>query len=323
MLTLFTGGPGAGKTAALVEMLLTIDATRPIFNDGLEGLKLPGRDVHPFDATNWPEEVPDGAIVVIDEAQRVWRPRGPASKVPAHVSEMETHRHRGLDFFVTTQAPRLIDANIRSLVGRHVHLRDVGWLGRHAYEWPECNESLGWKTCVNKRKYKLPVKAFAHYVSSSLHTKPIRTVPRAMIWGAFVVLVAVVLSFLAFRIFTGHVSKPDVSPASLAFAAAPAAASGSVRIDDRVDWVPRVSSRPESAPAFDHVRQVVVMPSIVGCAEFRGVARCYTQQGTDAGIPDAEARELLNRPRFDPYTLPVQQAGGTPLSAPKSSPAAF
>jgi len=197
MITVFTGSPGAGKTASLVDFLSKLPGDRPLFVDGLDGWTLPHTVV---DANNWHAELPDGAILVIDEVQRVWRPRGAGAKVPESVSQLETHRHRGIDVFVTTQAPRLMDSNVRVLVGRHVHIRDVGVLGRYWYEWPECNDAMAWKTCINKKRISLPKKAFALYKSASLHTVPVRGIPRAIFVGLIALMIFAVLAYGVYKI---------------------------------------------------------------------------------------------------------------------------
>ena len=39
-----------------------------------------------------------GAIIVVDECQRIFRPRPKRFESTDYVSELETHRQRGLDF---------------------------------------------------------------------------------------------------------------------------------------------------------------------------------------------------------------------------------
>jgi len=318
MLTLFTGMPGAGKTAALVDLLRKLDGSRPLYADGLNGLKL---DHQPVDATKWHEEVPDGAILVIDEVQRIWRPRGPGAKVPDAVQMLETHRHRGIDIYVTTQNPRLLDANVRGLVGRHVHIRDTGWLGRHWYEWPECNDAMNWKTCPVKMKYKLPKAAFDLYKSASEHTKPVRRTPPALYLSIAAILAAVVGVVMVMRTLAGKAGgdeKPVVASSiegkrdasSILGGSAAGPGPGLRVVDDRVDWIPRVSFRPESAPAYDDVRKVSAMPIITGCVQSGGRAKCFTQQGTDAGLTDQEAAAWLREGgRFNPYAVEMRGQG--------------
>lgn len=181
MITLITGAPGAGKSAALVSLLLELSKERQIYVNGIPDLKIPHLPLE--NPASWPDTVPDGSIIVIDEVQNAWRPRGPGTKVPPDVQALETHRHRGLDFYIITQGPNLVDTNVRALVGRHIHLRDVGVLGRWWYEWPECADNCrtGWKNAPLKKRYKLPKKAFDLYKSSSLHVKPLRSFPMMLI----------------------------------------------------------------------------------------------------------------------------------------------
>lgn len=311
MITLFTGTPGAGKTAAMVDYLSKLAGDRPVYVDGLNGLTLPHT---PCDASKWHHELPEGAILVIDEVQRVWRPRGSGSKVPDEVAALETHRHRGIDVLLTTQAPTLLDANVRNLVGRHVHIRDTGILGRYWYEWPEISTSMSWKTCVNKRSYKLPKKAFSLYKSSSLHTEPVRGIPRAIYYGAAVFVVLAVLLFMVYKIIGKgqNGGNPDVHPLPVSQNVQTVShipSKPGSTIDDRVDFIPRVSSKPESAPAYDHLRQIVAMPVVVGGVCVGSSCKCITQQGTNSGLSSAECKAWMENVPFDNYRRPPEING--------------
>jgi len=324
MITLFTGMPGAGKTAAMVDLLASLTGDRPIFvhydpskkkrpNQVLlhESLKL---DHQPCLAENWHLEVPDGAILVIDEVQDVWRPRGSTSRVPDAVQALETHRHGAVDIYMTTQAPRLVDSNVRGLVNRHVHIRDTGWLGRHWYEWPECNESLAWKTCPVKKSYKLPKRAFDLYQSATEHNKSIRMVPAALYWAISFVVFALVAGVMAYRTF----SKPIETPAAAAAPSLPGnvvaneSPPDQTAVYDYAAFIPRVSSKPESAPAYDALRTVAAMPLVSGGACMGQKCKCYTQQGTDAGLSFRECRQWIDSRPFNPYLDP--SASGTVLA---------
>jgi zona occludens toxin len=342
MLTLFTGAPGAGKTALMVDELARLFKGRPIFAHGLEGLTIPHTDLSLEDVQKWHEIVPEGGVLVIDEAQRVWRPRGPGQKVPDHVAELETHRHRGIDVLITTQGPHLIDKNVRALVGRHVHLRDVGVLGRRLYEWSECSENLAWRSATISKAYKLPKRAFALYKSSSLHVKPVRTFPLMLAVAAASVVGLGVVGWMAWGIVF------DRGPASSGGAASAqsGASKGSQSVGSRaprlaphsaqslvIEASPRLDSRPETAPRFDALRVVVRMPRIMGgfCAADLG-CRCYIQDGLRAPISAAACAEWIRDPQFDPYYLPsppLADGGGsarfqpshtTPREPPTSTP---
>lgn len=322
MITLITGVPGSGKTAGALDLILKEYGDRPLFVDGLNGLKL---EHVPIDVMDWPAQVPDGAVVVVDEVQRKWRPRGPGGKVPDSVAALETHRHRGIDFVIITQNPRLVDTNVRALVGRHVHIRSTGFLGRWAYEWPECNTELSWAKCQNKRRYKLPKKVFDLYTSASLHTKPVHKIPLTMFFLAAVVLGLLAVGFWFYRGQKKAEAPPlPVSQGSpFTGATPPPAPSKPAFIDDRVDFLPRVSDVPESAPAYDGLRHLVNMPTVSGGVCKNGQCKCYTQQGTPAGLTSEACKKWMDAPPFDHYTVKPPStvaASGSPSVNTQSAP---
>ncbi|MFC7207767.1 zonular occludens toxin domain-containing protein [Comamonas endophytica] len=179
---------------------------RQLYVNGIPDLQIQHEPL--AEPEKWPEVVPDGSVIIIDEVQRVWRPRGPGQKVPDHVAMLETHRHRGLDFYIITQGPNLVDSNVRALVGRHVHLRDLGILGRWWYEWPECADNCrtSWKNAPIKKRYRLPKRIFGQYKSASIHVKPVRSVP----WMLAVMVVALLtvggMSWVAYNAITDRMN---------------------------------------------------------------------------------------------------------------------
>lgn len=330
MITLITGAPGAGKSAALVDLLREIAAKgRPVYVDGIPKLKIPHEVI---EAAQWAEVVPDGAVVVIDEVQRVWRPTGPGQRVPGDIAALETHRHRGLDFFIVTQHPKLVHANVRNLVGRHIHLRDVGVLGRFWYEWPEAADPGTWRSAPFKKRYRLPRSAFSLYESASEHIKPSRSFPRVLlVLGVAVVGVGVlgwkvygsVTARLAPAAAAAGASAPAAGPVGKTASVAPAPASETAELLRQ--FVPRLSHRPETAPAYDALRVVVAMPLVVGGYCQGAVCRCQTQQGTDAGIGVEACRAWIANPPFNPYRAPEPAVQSTPAAttnalAPQQAP---
>lgn len=315
MITIITGTPGAGKTALAVDLLLREYADRPLFVDNLNGLKI---EHHAIDVMQWHTEVPDGSLILCDEIQRKWRPRGPGSKVPESISALETHRHRGIDFILITQNVKLIDSNVRALVGRHLHIRDTGWMGRWLYEFSECDTNNSWKRCENKRRYTLPKHVFDKYTSASMHMKPVRNRPILLY---ILCIAAMALLYMLWTLYGKFNDKPSPIPQAIAAPAVqqtsglastlvsstgllPEPSRSVSTIDDRVDWIPRISSMPETAPAFDPIRKVQQFPVVAGGVCFQGECKCFTQQGTNAGLSHDECLTAINNPRFDAYSDP-------------------
>ena len=124
----------------------------------------------------------------------------------------EVHRHRGLDFFIITQNPSLIDSNVRKLVSRHIHLSST-WARRLQFEFPQCKTDLDSTTGEGvKSNYTLPKDVFKLYKSASLHTKLERKTPIAL-YGIAVVLV--LISVLVFYEYNNFKKKIPVTPATV------------------------------------------------------------------------------------------------------------
>lgn len=318
MITVFTGLPGVGKTASMVQLLASLVGDRPLFvhfdpkaktsSEQVllsEGLKLKHT---PIMADDWMTAVPDGAILVIDEVQDVWRPRGSGSKVPPAVAALETHRHRGIDVFLTTQSPSLLDSNVRALVGRHVHIRDTGILGRWWYEWPEISSGVVWKTCINKKRFKLQKKTFELYKSANLHTTPVRGIPRLLIYIGLMLLLCAALGYGVYRMMSRYTTPkavavaPGLSPDSLSQLSQSTALAGRLPPpDESKDFKPRVVGRPWTAPAYDGLRQVVSMPIITGAICVGQSCKCYHHNVVIHEIAPAACASWAAEPSFNPY----------------------
>lgn len=226
MITLITGGPGAGKTAFCVselEKFLEKYPERQVFVMGITDLKLPVEQTPRLkdwtrietceeddELTKYVFAFPPNSLVVVDEAQNIFRQRSPGSRVPAHVQALETHRHQGIDFWFLTQKPNLIDSNVRNLVGKHQHIR-VKWNGREMYEWGEC-KNPGSTTDLSmgiKRNYSLPKKSFGLYKSAEVHTKQHRRIPIAVFVLGIAVVAFGVLAYSVSDVFAFFGTKSD------------------------------------------------------------------------------------------------------------------
>lgn len=221
MITIITGVPGMGKTALLVQMLLANDKAsnaRPVFVMGIPDLKIDHVKAPPVD--EWTEKRPDkddpsllldyftfppNSYLILDEAQRVYRPRAAGTKVPPYVAALETHRHTGLDIILLTQKPNLVDVNVRHLCGRHIHIRDT-ILGRKLYEWPEYNDTDNKANldAAAKRAFKPPKESFKYYKSSEMHTKQPRRFHQVWIYLALAFLFMCYMGYKAYTSISGR-----------------------------------------------------------------------------------------------------------------------
>lgn len=344
-ISLITGVPGSGKTAWLVYQLMTRAdlKDRPLYVFNIPDLKVPHEAITEEQARTWPEWAPTGALFVMDECQRVFRPRRSGSDVPAYVSEFETHRHRGLDFFLLTQNPRLIDANVRDLVGEHRHIgKTLIGLRRMLY-W----NSGGAKNPAARRDiaeastsvFFLPKKAFGMYKSAEEHTvvsgklaKGVYVLPIALaatVYGVYV-LKGRYDAHTAPKVQAAQAAKPQASGERAALAISepdaggyyPSASAPAPAVERPVItaemYTPAIPGKPWTAPVYSpHNTQITTMPYPVACVQSDTGCTCYTDQATPIrDMDDGICRDFVANGIYNPYLQDENPAPAAPAAAP-------
>lgn len=315
MITLITGTPGAGKTLYTVAEELPKFSGRPLFVDGIPDLLI---EHQPFAGTpeTWHEWAPEGAVLVVDEAQRVWRPRGSGAQVPPGVAALETHRHKGIDIVVITQHPNLIDQNVRRLVGRHIHVRRLfGWKRALVYEWDAATDPARVSTAI-KRSWAYPKKAFSQYKSASMHQARGQRIPIVLVLAVVAALAVPVAGYYAYSRTRAHIDDAEAAAAAGAppvggkVSAGKAAAAAVVAVPDSIveAMTPKDPQNPLSAPLYAAVAPVPVAPEVQGCIASRSRCTCYSQQQTPVWLPDDQCRQRAAGLYFDPYRQSKQLA---------------
>lgn len=325
MITLITGTPGAGKTLyALSEIVSRLAADRPLFVDGIPDLAIkhfsPSGQLEQADEKAisqgegtrecYDDWLPVGSVLVVDECQRVWRPRGTASKVPAGVSAMEKHRHKGHDLILITQHPSLLDANVRRLVGRHIHVRRVfGWNRAMLYEWDSATEPSK-TTLAIRRSWPYPKKAYALYKSAEAHTKRGNRVPFALFLAGIAAIALPVAGWYAFnrtanKWMGNDAASGQTAGTELATASGLAAGGASYlpAVPERIleALAPTDDQNHLSAPIYAAVVPPVVAPQVLGCIASARSCACYSQQQTPIWMPEEQCRDRAAGRYYDPY----------------------
>lgn len=287
MLTVWTGLPGSGKTSGVIEKVLMplaakdwiehaidpegnkVEVKRKLFTN-INGLLLEHEKIDADDLLRWHEWVKPGDLIVFDEVQKPWPLTGANKEQPKCITELETHRHYGIDMHLLTQHPMLINAAIVRLAGQHFHVRKLG-NSRFAtiYEWDGVSRTLLYKNSFSKKPWRRSKDAEKVYRSSSLHTKQKRSVP-TVIFG--IVLAMGLMAFLGPTVYARLHERFNPKPVEVAKAETKGVASPGAQNPAGVPAAPLTA--PASAPGQP------AAPVFAGCARIRDRCQCFDDKGT-------------------------------------------
>jgi zona occludens toxin len=334
MITLLTGLPGNGKTLfALWYIKQKAEREqREVYYNNIKDLNLP------WTLLEKPEDwmsCPAGSIIVLDEAQFVFPKKPSGAKPPAHYEELATHRHKGVDIYVITQHPSLIDNFVRQLVGQHFHaVRKFGMNRATIYEWSACNPAPQNQTSQKSAislKWKYPKEVFSYYKSAEVHTVK-RAIPAKIFLAIGFVFLVIFAGWYTMQRYKARYEKPVDGQSQIADRAGPGAVNvidtANVVNPDVVDPIadakqymfnqtPRIASLPETAPKYDALTVPSRVPVPAMCVQIGSATsgkeircKCYTQQATPIDIEFNMCLSIARNGRFmdfDPEPMRQQE----------------
>lgn len=351
---LVTGINGAGKTLFLLKHVeeMRKKEGRTVYYFGIPGIeekgvltewvklqeydrKNPDLDRLKDPAALW--DLPQGSIIVIDEAHKTFPNRKQNSVVPPHIERFAEARHDGFTFFFVTQVGADLDIFIRKRIGSHWHFDRAWGLERsNMLQWEKYHnpDNDSDRKKAKSEGFPFPKEVYDWYISSDDHQVK-KTIPwKKLKWIVILPLVAVAcIVFAIHKLWNGvhHDDKPKVE-ADKAAQTAQEKPQKRVVVDPRVDgpqWAAKLQERvagfPMSAKLYDDTFRATVAPRISGCSEvlWDNVLHCTcnTQQGTTiTTISLRECQFYVKNGWFDPGkaetndnpNLPTQ---GAPASA--------
>lgn len=327
-LTYITGAPGSGKTLMVLSEVerLRRETRRPVYYDGIDGVEFP--DWIEIDDINKVHELPTGAIIVVDEAQRHWPQRSNKNPVPASVEPFATHRHRGHTFYIMTQRFTAVDHFIRGVANRHLHLiRAFGLPRARVFEWSGkvANPDDKWnRKDANAYtfwywKWALwaprPL-ALGMYKSSELHTVKSK-LPMGKVLLLLLVVAGMIHGATRFEFQGIGDAKKEGQQAPSVIPNQPTQVSDAELW--AAPWKERVSGHPFSAPAYDELYRPATIPRIDGCISLKTntdeggdtKCSCFTQQRTRITSMTIEQCEFyVANGWFDPTKSDQNEGGG-------------
>lgn len=313
MIDLITGLPGNAKTLYTIGYVKAWSEreSRPVYYSGIPELTLPWTQIEP---EKW-AECPKGSIVVIDECQRIFRNRSLGTQPPKYVSDLETHRHLGIDLVFITQHPMLVDPAIRRLTGKHRHLvRIWGMAASTVHEWPavrdNCDKPASRKDS-DKRKFVFDKSIYKLYKSSEQHTGKVSVPLRAKL----LILAPILIGLAGWYVY--HYMQKKIHPeaelpssAVVAGALPPGAVVSNGRqvldpVADAKNYLfqntPRIVGLPQTAPKYDDLTKPTSVPVPAACIERQSGCKCYTQQGTRLDVGDQICKDIVHNGYFQEF----------------------
>lgn len=323
MITLITGLPGNGKTLYAIQYVRELAAKegREVQYSGIADLKLPWAEVEP---ERW-FEAPPKTIIVIDEVQRVMRPRANGTKVPEFVEKLETHRHLGVDLVLITQHPTLLDANVRRLVGRHFHVvRKWGTNSATVHEWASTKDNCDKQRADSiKHAWKYPKDVFDLYKSAEAHTHRRRIPAKVLVFFSLPFVIAALIWFAWTRYLDpSRYDKKSAAPGATGQVASSGSAAASALTPAAyvAQFTPRVQGLGHTAPAYDELTKVSHVPYPAACLSSGQRCKCYTQQGTALDTSEALCRGIVAGGFFVPWALQPGSVVPAPQPVAESPP---
>lgn len=328
MITLITGVPGAGKTLNTLELVSKEwgDSERKIYYRGIRELKLPWEELSDEQMAKW-WEFPDNSVFVIDEIQQVFPRRSPNHPTPEGVSRLDTHRHRGFDFYIITQKPKNFDFEARGYVGRHFHYeRAFGREATRQLMWQQACDDPG---DYHKRleaeitRVKFNKKFYDIYKSAEVHTHQKKIPKKMYVFAAAILFTGLAFTFVynsvmgrteeGFELAQGKdPSKYTTIQGSNVGSNSYSSESPQLTPEEYSESLkPRLNDLPWSAPHYDSVTEVKTFPRPQCIAsEERGVCKCYTQQATPLDLSRQACWSIVNHGYFNPFLDEGQELAG-------------
>lgn len=249
--------------------------------------------------------LPSHSIIVIDECQSTFRPRAASVKPPPHIAEFETHRHKGLDFYLLTQHPMLVDGNIRRLAGKHYHVvRFYGFQKSTIHEFQSVRDNVD-KNLKNsiETHFVYPKEVFKWYKSADAHTMKKR-IPMRLIMLIILPILLVVVAYIAFQSIyhlqtdPSKMAKENVSETAQQPNLEQQNTAGTLQQTPAINYLeartPVIKDFAHTAPIYQEITRPVRAPYPAACVTSKSQGcKCYTDKGTRLHVSSSVCMQIV------------------------------
>ena len=331
MIYLITGQNGHGKTVHALGMALEFQAEgRSVYVNGVRGMKHGLSGFIPLENPREWEQLPDGAVILVDECYEHFPNRNAASAVPEYIKALARHRHRGFDFILICQQMNQLDPFIKGLVQQHQHVRRKFMTDLVVLKtWDQCQDRPD-KVLGDVSKFRwLNKRVYPLYESATLHTGR-----KSFPWYLYAAPVLVVAVLVGLRWITGghalsgRAVKGERGAAASAQSGSGFASMGGAAVTPTTvkGWVealtPVLPGFPYTAPIYAGTLHVQSVPRTF-CGIYgddyqkvkSSVCLCLSEQGTKVFVTDEMCRSLALEGYYDPFRAAPQVAQVSALPA--------
>lgn len=282
-------------------------------------------------------DLPNDAIIIVDELQDFWGMSSSGARVPFPILELSKHGKRGMDFYFITQDPTLVHATPRKLCEVHFHVvRAFGSNNAMVHKFNRMQtDPEKVKAKAEAIPWRYPKDAFGKkdkagnwikkpwYKSADVHNIK-RQIP-LKVWAIPGVLVLAALAVWAgVALFSGTLqrvknqgtasvpglpltSAPGQAPGLPGPAGAPGQTTASMTPAQYLAArQPRIPDFPHTAPVYDAVTQPTEAPYPAACVTMSGNCRCYTQQATLMHVSNENCMQIVKYGFFMDWKKPEQ-----------------
>ena len=320
MLHLVTGTPGQGKTLNTIKYVNEKKdyQGKAVYYHGIKGLN---------DSLGWTElsedecykwfKLPEGSIIIFDEAYTIFPVRNSAKKAPEHIERLARYRHKGFIIFLICQKVNgQLDPFIRGLINKHQHYaRIMGSTNIYRFEWPVCQANPDSATArkqsdqtplrLDKKYYDLYHSADEHNFKASLPKFQLGILAVLFVFTSF-------LGYVVYKRFTQDdeadlvaegeaVQEVSSSSSSSLLSAAVSQPGGLVPSGFLELYRPEVDGVRWSAPIYRDQWYADSAPVPTGCHQIGELpCRCNSDQGTTVFVSEEECMHIIKHGFYDP-----------------------
>lgn len=319
MIRLITATPGSGKTCLVLEWLLReIDKGfyKTIYCN-INDLKVCG--VRPL-LDDWRDVPPENtpALIIVDEAQYHDEFMKETTKDNQKGKDLSTHRHHGVDFWLITQSPKLLNSYVIENVGEHVHLyRPKKAKTVTVYWWSYAVTNLvksNFKMADDVQKWRLNPHMFALYkstvnVTDSKGRTSQKTVSTII---TFLIIMAGIAWFVNQGMQSFNAMQHKNNETVLAVDKNQLPKADTKLTDDKTQSKADNNANSQSATQVAQTSQNTLetqnindKPYIIGCMQLENKCNCYHEQGGIIDMPVHECKRYLQG--YKPYQFRQSQ----------------